>query len=354
MKESLINFKSPDIRHFYAYQHGGEFISGLNVDSVNIENTIIVPTDDIDEDLKVIDEGLVKPKELIYFFVRSIPMLNTQITINVSLMCVLIDVIYYKKYLTFLIAFFFDFIAFSLLVFAASWIVKKFYYFIGETRARLSSTVFTITLLVTLLPICSYGLKFVQKWGLFSGLIYSIFSVLAVLSLITFLTNINIKSHPEIKKEIKYEWKINSRVYGTHFSENENDKPVLYPKSGRSFYTLNPIEYRTLVAYQQTRGDRQKAKELMTSWHTKPLVTEKIRRLWSLEQFNLPRRGGIFLFRIGASLLCIFLKPIAEQTKVKYWDISVNWLKMQGINRVFWIYQECEAGLKRLSSMQEI
>jgi hypothetical protein len=350
MEEALINFKKPNNRHFYAYQRGGEFISGLNVDYANIENTIIVPTDDIDKDLKAIDGGLAKPKELIYFYVRAIPMLTTRITINLSLMSAFLDMIYKKKSLTFPAALFLYLIAFGLFVFAASWIVQKSYYFVGETRARLSSTVFTITLLVTLLPICVYGLNLGQKWSLFDSFTYLIFSVIAVPTLITFLTSINIKNHPGIK-EIKYEWQINGRVYGAHSSEKENDKPVLYPKSGRSLYPLNPIEYRTLIAYQQARGNHQKAKELMSSWHTKPLVTEKVRRLWSLQQFNLPRRVGIFLFRIGASLLCIFLGAIAEQTKVKYWYISVKWLKMQGINRVFWIYQECEAGLKRLSAV---
>ncbi|PHM05725.1 hypothetical protein, partial [Nostoc sp. 'Peltigera malacea cyanobiont' DB3992] len=281
MGKTLINFKSPNSRHFYAYERGGKFISGLNVDYVNIVNTIIVPTDDIDKDLKAIDDGLAKPKELIYVYVRAIPMLNTGIAINASLMCAFIDMIYYQKFLTFPLALCVDLIAFSLLVFAASWIVKKFYYFVGKTRARLSSTVFTITLLVTLLPICTYGLKIVQKGSYFYSFIYLIFAVIAVPSLITFLTTRNIKNHPGIQ-EIKYEWKINGRVYGAHSSENENDQPVLYPKSGRGLYALNPMEYRTLIAYQQARGDacgglrlRQKAKELITSWHTKPLVTEK-------------------------------------------------------------------------------
>lgn len=353
MEAILTNFKKPNTRHFYAYKNRGKFIYGLNVDYANIENTIIVPTDDIDKDLQAIDRGLVKPKELIYLNVRAIPMLNIRITISLSLIFTFFYMLSKNKTLTIDGALFVYLLFCGFGVFIASWIVQKSYYFLGQTRARLSTTIYQITSILTISPILVYGLNPGQKGSLFDSLIYLIGATLIVPSLTTILSSINIKNHPGIK-EIKYEWRINGRVYGAHPSENENDKPVLYPKGGRGFYPLNPIEYRTLIAYQQVRGDRQKAKQLMTSWHTKPLVIEKVRRLWSLQQFNLPRRLGIFLFRLSASLLCIFLEAIAKQTKFKYLHISVNWLKTQGLYRVFWIYQECEAGLKRLIAMQEI
>lgn len=352
MEASLINFKKPNNRHFYAYQRNGEFKSGLNVDYANIQNTIIVPTDDIDQDLQAIDCGLAKPKELIYFSVRAIPNLNIRITISLALIFTFLSLLSKNKTMSLDGTFFVYLIFCGFGVYIASWIVQKLYYFVGETRANVSSTIFGITSILTISPTLLYGLNLGMKWSLFDSLMYLIFSVFVIPGLTTFLSSINIKNHPGVK-EIKYEWQINGRVYSAHSSENANDKPVLYPKGGRGLYPLNPIEYRTLIAYQQARGNRQKAKELMTSWHTKPLVTEKVRRLWSLRQFNLPRRAGIFLFRISASSLGILLEAIAKQTKVEYLYISVNWLKVQGINRVFWIYQECESGLKRLIALQE-
>mgnify|MGYP005841152963 CR=1 FL=1 len=134
---------------------------------------------------------------------------------------------------------------------------------------------------------------------------------------------------------------------------NQDNIPVLYPKRARDFYPLSPMEYRTLIAYQKAQGDRKEVRKLLKVWRTQPVVVEEDARLFARQNSNLLRKLGIFLFRITASLLAMFLEIFGKPTNNKVLNALAQWLKIQGINRTFWIYQECEAAKRRLIATED-
>ena len=231
-------------------------------------------------------------------------------------------------------------------------IIKYIYFLVGITRFRVLPTIFKITLLLTLFSFLSILVIYLSNPA-YNSKIFEVFIGLLILPIVfptltTFLSSINIKNHRRIK--IETEWRVNGRVYGEHL--NQDNIPVLYPKRARDFYPLSPIEYRTLSAYQTAQGDRKKVRQLLKVWRTKPVVVEEDARLFARQNSNLLRRLGIFSFRITVSLLAMFLGLLGKPTNNNLLNASAQWLKIQGINRTFWIYQECEIALKRLVIMQ--
>lgn len=376
MKESLVssNHRKPNLRHFYAYkkEKDGVFQSGLKIDYVRLTNTVMAPREEaeLDEDIRLIRTGVTKCKEVFYLDTRSFTSLTLRIALNVALILstlasfaaffsgeiskntdlgndVLLKLLFFyiSQFLT-------TFVSCAFLGFILTFILKQIYSFIGITRFRVLPTIFNITFLLILLPslflLFSLSLNSAPKTnmpGLMPGIL---FGSIVLPALTTFLSSINIKNHPRIKVET--EWRVNRRVYGEHL--NHDNIPVLYPKRARDFYPLGPMEYRTLIAYQTTQGDRKQVKQLLKVWRKKPLVLEEDARLFSLQNSNPFRRLAIFLVRITASLIAMFLELLGKPTNNKALNTLAQWFKIKGLNRTFWIYQECEAALKRLISTQ--
>jgi|GEM_PF-6207042 len=365
--------KKPNTRHFYFYldKRLNVFKSGLDLDNVRLSNTIIVPKDaqEIDDEVNLINSGSAKYKKLFYISRKRITSLTQQITTGLMVsLCLIFLLILLRDYNwleikkiwatmssnpSILLSFVWGVVViflgllwgFKKIIYSATLLLKMFYLLIGKNRARVSHTVFLIIFSVTLLPLPIYSLlgfyypEQVAKYKIDTVEFYimTLAGAIVLSGLTTFLTMINLQNNQYIN--IEQEWHVNKRVYGSHL--NLDKIPVLYPKRGKNFYTLNPKEYRELIAYQVAQGDRQKVKELLTNWRIKPLVVEQDARIFNSQKFDLPRKLAIGLFRLTASLLGQIVAMISN--KQKFLQISVNWLRRQGINRVYWIYQECEA-----------
>ncbi|HEY9612544.1 hypothetical protein [Allocoleopsis sp.] len=374
MTEALVssNHRKPNLRHFYAYKKDGVFQSGLKVDYVRLTNTVMAPREEteLDEDIKLIRTGAAKCKELFYLDTRNFTSLTLRIALSLALILstsasiaaflsgqvpgkaglgnnvFLIFLMFYA------LNFFQSLMACGFLIFILTWIMKQIYLLVGITRFKVFNTIFNITFL--LMFVLSFLMLYVllqnpafknNVFGMIIGIL--IWSILLP-ALTTFLSSINIKNHRRLK--IETEWRVNGRVYGEHL--NQDNIPVLYPKRARDFYPLSPMEYKTLVAYQTAQGDRKQVKQLLKVWRTKAVVVAEDARLFARQNSNLLRKLGIFLFRITVSLLALFLEILGKTTKNKLLNVSAQGLKIKGINRTFWIYQECEAALKRLVAMQ--
>ncbi|HEY9601554.1 MAG TPA: hypothetical protein V6C85_08090 [Allocoleopsis sp.] len=374
MKESLVNsnHRRPNLRHFYAYKKDGVFQSGLKLDYVRLKNTVMAPREEaeLDEDIRLIRTGVAKRKEVFYLDTRNFTSLTPRIALRLafllstfaSIATVFSGHIFDKTdlsnnvFLIFLIFYVSNFLTTYIgcifLVFVFTVILKLVYGFVGITRFNVLTTIFNITFLLMLL--LSSSLLFFLLWNpAFKGNIHgSLVGIMAwtiiLPALTTLLSGINIKKHRRIKVET--EWRVNERVYQEHL--NHDNIPVIYPTRARDFYPLNPLEYRTLIAYREAQGDRKQVRKLLKSWRTKPLVIEEDARLFSLQNSNPLRRLGIFLFRITASLIAMVVELFGKPTNNKILNTLAQWLKIQGINRTYWIYQECEAALRRLMTTQ--
>lgn len=366
------NHRRPNPRHFYAYRKNGVFQSGLKVDYVRLTNTVIAPREEaeLDEDIKLIRTGVAKCKDLFYLDTRNFTSLTLRIALSLAIIVsTLLSIAAFVSgeivekngfsnnvFLNFLIVYASSFVGsllyFLFLMFILIVIIKYIYFLVGITRFRVLPTIFNITLLLTLFLFSSIWVAYLSNPArnskVFEFPIGILILPIVFPVLTTFLSSINIKNHRRIK--IETEWRVNGRVYGEHL--NQDNIPVLYPKRARDFYPLSPMEYRTLIAYQTAQGDRKQVRQCLKVWRTKPIVVEEDARLFARQNSNLLRRLGIFLFRITVSLLAIVLELFGKPTKNKFLNVLAQRLKIQGINRTYWIYQECEAALKRLIATQ--
>ncbi|HEY9729192.1 MAG TPA: hypothetical protein V6D50_22295 [Chroococcales cyanobacterium] len=366
------NHRKPNLRHFYAYKKDGIFQSGLKLDYVRLKNTVMAPREEaeLDEDIRLIRTGVAKRKEVFYLDTRNFPSLTPRIALRLALLLstfASIAAVFsggafdknglsnnaFLNLLIFSISNFLTaYLSCVFLVFVLTGILKVVYRFVGITRFNVLTTIFNVTFLLMLLLSSSMLVFFLWNpafKGNIHGLIIGIIAWSIILpALTTLLSRINIKQHRRIKVET--EWRVKGRVYQEHL--NQDNIPVLYPTRARDFYPLNPLEYRTLIAYREAQGDRKQVRQLLKVWRTKPLVIEDDARLFSLQNSNLLRRLGIFLFRITASLLGRILEFLGKQTKNQVLNGLAQGLKIQGINRTFWIYQECETALERLMVAQ--
>lgn len=362
------NHRKPNLRHFYAYKKDGIFQSGLKLDYVRLTNTVMAPRQEVelDEDIKLIRTGVAKCKDLLYLDTRNLTSLTLRIALSLALILSTVSSVVVALFggvpvavglssnvlIRFLILYVLNFsqslMAFCLIVFILTFAIKQVYFLVGITRVRVLRTTFWATFFSVLLTYSATLLAFLFHQNSLSNITEIIISIpvasSVVAALSTFISSINIKNHPRIK--IETEWQVNGRVYGEH--PNHENIPVLYPKRGRDFYPLEPMEYRTLIAYQTAQGDRKQVKQLLKVWRTKPLVIEDDRGLFSRQNSNLLRRLIILLLRIIASMLAIFLEFLERLINSKTLNALTRWLKIQGVNRVFWIHQECEVALKQL------
>jgi hypothetical protein len=364
------NHRKPNPRHFYAYRKGGVFQSGLKVDYVRLTNTVMAPREEaeLDEDIRLIRTGVAKCKDLFYLDTINFTSLTLRIALSLAIivsMFLIIAALFYGEivekndfsnnlFLNFVIiylsAFFGSLVYFSFWIFIFTVIIKYIYFLVGITRFRVLPTIFNITLLLMLFLFSSIWVVYLSNPARNSK-IFEFSRGMLILPIVfpgltTLLSSINIKNHRRIK--IETEWRVNRRVYGEHL--NQDNIPVLYPKRARDFYPLSPMEYRTLIAYQTAQGDRKQVRQQLKVWRIKPVVVEEDARLFARQNSNLLRRLGIFLFRITASLFAMFLEFLGKPTKNKFLNALAQRLKIQGINRTYWIYQECEAALKRLNA----
>ncbi|MBD2207766.1 hypothetical protein [Calothrix sp. FACHB-1219] len=362
------NHRKPNLRHFYAYKKDGIFQSGLKLDYVRLTNTVMAPRQEaeLDEDIKLIRTGVAKCKDLLYLDTRNLTSLTLRIALSLALILSTVSSVVVALFggvpvavglgsnvlIRFLILYVLNFsqslMAFCLIVFILTLAIKQVCFLVGITRVRVLRTTFWVTFFSVLLTYLATLLAFLFHQNSLSNITEIIISIpvasSVVAALSTFISSINIKNHPRIK--IETEWQVNGRVYGEH--PNHENIPVLYPKRGRDFYPLEPMEYRTLIAYQTAQGDRKQVKQLLKVWRTKPLVIEDDRGLFSRQNSNLLRRLIILLLRIIASMLAIFLEFLERLINSKTLNAITRWLKIQGVNRVFWIHQECEVALKQL------
>lgn len=360
------NHKKPNLRHFYAYKKDGIFQSGLKLDYVRLTNTVMAPRQEaeLDEDIKLIRTGVAKCKDLLYLDTRNLTSLTLRIALSLALISSMVLGIaalfggfpgavglsgnILMVLILYVWMFFQSIISFGIVVFTLTWAIKQVYFLVGITRFRVLPMIFFVAVLYIFIAILATLLAFLFHGNSISNIAELIILILVAIivfpALTTFLSSINIKNHPRIK--IETEWQVNARVYGEH--PNQENIPVLYPKRGRDFYPLAPMEYRTLIAYQTAQGDHKQVKHLLKVWRTKPLVIEDDIGLFSRQNSNLLRRLIILLFRIIASMLAIFLEFLERLINSKTLNALTRWLKIQGVNRVFWIHQECEVALKQL------
>ncbi|MFL9458121.1 hypothetical protein AB0758_44750 [Tolypothrix bouteillei VB521301_2] len=361
------NHRKPNLRHFYAYKKDGIFQSGLKVDYVRLTNTVMAPREEaeLDEDIKLIRTGVAKCKDLLYLDTRNLTSLTLHIALSLALILSTVSSVaalfggvpvavglssnvLIRFLILYILNFFQSLMAFCIVVFILTLAIKQVCFIVGITRFRVLLTTFYVTFMSVFLTYSVTLFAFLFHRNSISNITELIISIpvasSVVATLTTFLSSINIKNHPRIK--IETEWQVNGRVYGEH--PNHENIPVLYPKRARDFYPLEPMEYRTLIAYQTAQGDRKQVKQLLKVWRTKPLVIEDDRGLFSRQNSNLLRRLIILLFRIIASMLAIFLEFLERLINSKTLNALTRWLKIQGVNRVFWIHQECEVALKQL------
>ncbi|KAM3100782.1 hypothetical protein ACKFKF_11150 [Phormidesmis sp. 146-12] len=90
-----------------------------------------------------------------------------------------------------------------------------------------------------------------------------------------------------------------------------------------------------------------KARELIKVWRTKRLKTSVDEKLMRLKQFNLPKQFVLLVFKAAAPLIGLFLEKTGTTLNAKVLAKFGMWLRWQGFDRVFLIYQECESALKR-------
>jgi hypothetical protein len=345
MQDKLLSFNRPNDRHFYAYRYRGNIQSGLDLNYVRFQNTVIVPGIDVDGDVQVIESGTAEYKELLYLPVYRLSSLNWRIIIVLTLVLTLMNHLPGSKTSFDISASLFTFLlACGFYVSVATWVMRYFYQFIGEARVRASSAVFNIVLFVT-------GTSTLYAYMIGSGSAdLNLFWQLANLviafylapALVTYLSCIRIHANRHIK--IEHEWLVDGRTYGGHL--NQHNDITLYPKTGEGFHPLDALEYKALIAYQTTQGDQMKAKELMRVWRTKPLAEPIDNKLMRLKQFNLPKQLGFLLLRTFAPSIGLLLETAGEKSNIKVFAKLGNWLKWQGFNRVFLIYQDCELALK--------
>ena len=346
MQNEVINFNRPNDRHFYAYRYRGNIQSGLNLDYVRFQNTVILPGINVDEDVEVIESGIAQYKELLYLPVNRLASINWRIIIVLAIVITVTSHLPGSKMsldiagslFVFLIACWF-YISF------ATWLIRHFYQFIGEGRVKVSSAIFKIALFVTgTSTLYSYLMGSINiTLNPFRQLVDLVIVLYVIPALVTFLCCIKIHANHYLK--IEHEWQVSGRIYGGHL--NENNQITLYPKTGEGFYPLDALEYKALIAYRATQGNQMKAKELMRVWRTKPLIKPIDEKLMRLKQFNLPRQLGFLLFRATAPFVGSLLEKIGTTSDAKVLAKLGICLKRQGFDRVFLIYQECEFALKQ-------
>jgi hypothetical protein len=353
MQDKAPSFKKPNKRHFYAYQYRSNIESGLSLDCIRFQNTVIVPGIDVDKDVKVIESGTAKYKELLYLPVHWLPSLNWRIIIVLSIILSLMNHLPGSKTSLDISGSLFIFLlACSFYVFVATWIIRYFYQFIGVNRVKVHNAIFNIVFFITggttlYAYITHSGSAALNLFWQLSNLVIALYLAPA---LVTFFSCINIRANNRIK--IEHEWQVDGRSYGGHL--NQNNEIVLYPKAGEGFYPLDALEYKALLAYQTTQGNQIKAKELIRVWRTQPLAEKIDDKLMRIKQFNLPKQLGLLLFKASAPSIGLLLENVAEKFDVKVLVKSGNWLKRQGFNRVFFIYQDCESALTHLSQIRHL
>jgi hypothetical protein len=348
MQDKAPIFKKPNKRHFYAYQYQGNIESGLTLNYIRFQNTVIVPGIDVDKDVKVIESGKAKYKELLYLPIYWLPSLNWRIIIVLSIILTLMNHLPGSKTSLDISGSLFIFIlCCSLYVFVATWIIRYFYQFIGENRVKVDNAIFNIVLFVTgtstlYAYITSSGSA---ALNLFWQLVNLLIALYLAPALVRFFSCINIRANNHIK--IEHEWQVDGRTYGGHL--NQNNEIVLYPTAGKGFHPLDALEYKALLAYQTTQGNQIKAKELMRVWRTQPLAEEIDEKLMRLKQFNIPKQLGMFIFKAAAPSIGLLLESVGKNLSIKVFANLGNWLKGQGFNRVLLIYQDCESALNHMS-----
>jgi hypothetical protein len=332
--------KPPNDRHFYAYRRGQAVRSGLNIDYIKFQNTVILPGTDVAGDVAAINAGQAKYKELLYIPVHSIPILNLRIALSFGLYLCIISVLSGNTNSAILV------------YFAATWayawvgtrIAMMFYRFVGESRAPIASLVWNIIFVIILISTWwGYQGGGMHLGNIFFHALYLIFALLITPYVVTWLAMINVKNMRRVK--VEPEWSVNQNVYGGHL--NKKHEMVLYPKRGSSFYLLDPDEYKKLIAYREAGGDRAKAKVMLQVWRSKPLATEFDQKLMLTQKYNLLRQLMNLGVGLSTTLFALIFGALGRRSNHPVFRMLEDRCKKLSFNRVFWIYQDCESA-KRL------
>jgi hypothetical protein len=344
MTNTTISFKRPNNRHFYSYYYRGEPQSGLKLNSVKFQNTVIRPGIDVTSDVQTIESGTAQYRELCYLSVHRLSALNIRLSIALAIVLTLAE--YFpgsKPSYDPISAFFIYLIVSGIAMFGINWLFKLSYRFVGENRVEARSFTFNITLFLTgLTMLFSYmTLSGVSKLNILWQITNLFFALYVAPTIVSRLACLNLRANKQIK--IEHEWQVQGRTYGVHV--NQKDQLVLYPKSGEGFYPMNAFEYKKLIAYQTTQGNRVKAEELFKIWRSKPLEDEYQEKLTRLQQFNPLRQLANLLLNVSAPLLGPFLEKAGQSCGLKTLEKFGVWCQRQGFDRVFLIYQDCESAL---------
>lgn len=371
--------KRPNSRHFYLFKDkkDGSFKSGLTLDNVQLDNTVIVPVKPfvIDEDVRLINEGLANYKKLVFLKTQNMHKLALPLAIGFSgtvlfyfSLSIILPIIFDRPNLHTLnyseviyailiasLSLIFVIPAYWLIFFILINIIKFFCLFIGLQRIKVFKFIFNF--LFVFFVFIAIGTAFMsnedidfEKKANFFQFFLPLFFVTGLMMFTGIIISCFLLQLVDRFLIIEHEWIINKKVYGEHL--NQDNIPVLFPKRGKGFYNLDPQEYRKLMAYQQSNGDPKKTKALLNMWTTKPIIDPKKAKIYRLERLNPVKIIVIFISRIIVSLLAllfeccdVFLTGIIGRPAV----IAVRkWLKVRGINKVYWIYTECEAATKTL------
>jgi hypothetical protein len=285
MQNTTIRFKSPNSRHFYAHRYRGELQSGLKLDHVKFQNTVIRPGIDVESDVEAIESSNAQYKQRFYLSVHRLSALNLRLSIALAI--VLTSFQYFPgstPKLDLISAFLINLMTAGIAMFGISWIVKQVYRVSGENRVDATAFAFNVTLSLTGFSMLFSYITWsgIARIDILQQIICGIFSFYLIPLVVARLTCWKLNYNRHIK--IEHEWIVHDRTYGVHL--NQNDQAVLYPKAGEGFYPMNALEYKKLIAYQSTQGDPIKAEELFRLWRSQPLDDEYQNKLMQMQQFN--------------------------------------------------------------------